>query len=97
MEGRGRPPTSSDVQALHGQHPVVVGGVIEATLHHRIVGQLLQDFHGLILPPSLVKRWQEEVVWREALTVGSGPVRPSPRVPPPLGDYHSFQGTCRAC
>lgn len=47
--------TSSNVQALHGKHPVIVPCVIEPVLHHCIVGKLLQDLHSFILAPGLMK------------------------------------------
>lgn len=50
-----RPLTSGDVQALHGQHPVVVARIVEPVLHHGIVGKLLQDFDGFVLPPGFVE------------------------------------------
>lgn len=47
--------TSGDVQALHGQHPVVVARVVEPVLHHSILGELLQDFDGFVLPSGFVE------------------------------------------
>lgn len=48
--------TLGNVQALHGQHPVVIGGVAEAALEHGVVCELLQHPHGLALPAGLEKR-----------------------------------------
>lgn len=47
--------TSSNIQTLHGQHPVIVACIIEPVLHYCILGKLLQDFHSLTLKASLVK------------------------------------------
>lgn len=47
--------TSSDVQTLHRQHPVIVPCIVKSVLHHCIVGKLLQDFHSFILSACLVK------------------------------------------
>ena len=41
--------TASDVAALHGQLPEVVAGVVKAILDHRVVSQLFEDSHRLLL------------------------------------------------
>lgn len=52
--------TSSDVQTLHRQHPVIVPCIVEPVLHHCIVGKLLEDFNGFVLSPCLVKCYERK-------------------------------------
>ena len=47
--------TCGYVQALHGQLPVVVAGVVEAALADGVVRQLLEDPHRLVLQTRLVE------------------------------------------
>ena len=52
--------TAGDVEALHGELPEVVAGVVEAVLQHGIVGQLLEHAHCLLLKPRLVERCKQQ-------------------------------------
>ena len=46
----------SYIEALHGQHPVIIGSVIKSALDHSIVCELLQHPDCFPLPPGLVER-----------------------------------------
>lgn len=46
----------SYIEALHGEHPVIIGGVIKPALDHSVVRELLQHPDRLALPPGLVER-----------------------------------------
>lgn len=48
----------SYIEALHGQHPVIIGSVIKSALYHSIVRELLQHPDCFPLPPGLVERWR---------------------------------------
>lgn len=48
--------TLSYIEALHGQHPVIIGSIIKSALYHGIVCELLQHPDRFPLPPSLVER-----------------------------------------
>lgn len=47
----------SDIEALHGQHPVITGSIIKSALDHGVVCELLQHPDRFPLPPSLVESW----------------------------------------
>ena len=48
--------TGGEFEALHGEFPVVVAGVVESTLNHSILSQLFQHPHRLVLHARLVER-----------------------------------------
>lgn len=66
--------TLSYIEALHGQLPVIIGGVVESVLHHGIVRELLQHPDRLPLPPGLVERCRAQSTGRVAggASVGLG-------------------------
>lgn len=47
--------TLSYIEALHGEHPVIIGGITKPALDHGIVSELLQHPDRLALPPGLVE------------------------------------------
>ena len=49
----------SYIEALHGQHPVIIGGVTKPALDHGVVRELLQHPDRLALPPGLVERCRD--------------------------------------
>jgi len=48
--------TGGEFEALHGEFPVVVAGVVESILNHSILSQLFQHPHRLVLHARLVER-----------------------------------------